>query len=137
MESIAEYWARWNCNRPTLSQIWRRNMLLPLVALLGFATVLPLFMVVYGSFKGGPPGAGGAFMLDGYVRAWSDSFTIRSTLTTFGLAVPRIIIGVSPAALWHCPMPMVVLAPTPEYQAKEARAFSARTCCGDRRCASS
>ncbi len=70
-------------------------MLLPFLAFLAFVMVYPIFMVIYASFKGGPPGENAPFTLDGYVRAWSDPATIKALVTTFALAIPRVITGVT------------------------------------------
>ncbi len=72
----------------------RPYVLVPFLALLAFFMVYPIFMVVYASFKGGPPGADAAFSLEGYVRAWSDRATYEALVTTFALAVPRMAVAV-------------------------------------------
>ncbi len=72
----------------------RPYVLVPFLGLLAFVMAYPIFMVVYASFKGGPPGTDAPFSLDGYVRAWTAWPTYKALITTFGLAVPRVLTGV-------------------------------------------
>ncbi len=68
--------------------------LFPFLGLLALVVAYPIFMVVYGSFKGGPPGTDAPFSLEGYTRAWSDMRTFKALAVTFGLAIPRVFTGV-------------------------------------------
>ncbi len=77
----------------------RPYALFPFLSVLAFAMAYPLFMVVYGSFKGGPPGTDAPFTLDGYVRGWSNWGTQKALITTLALAVPRIFLGLTVATL--------------------------------------
>lgn len=71
----------------------RPYTLFPFIAILAFLLLYPLFMVIYGSFRGGPPGVASPWTIEGYVRAWSDPGTIKALGVTFGLAVPRVVLG--------------------------------------------
>ncbi len=82
-----------------LSSRLRPYILFPFLGLLGLAMVYPVFMVVYGSFKGGPPGEDAPFTLDGYTRVWTQASTIKALIVTFGLAIPRMATGVIFAVL--------------------------------------
>ncbi len=72
----------------------RGFVLFPFIGLLAFIMAYPIFMVVYASFKGGPPGVDAPFSLQGYTNAWTDAATYRALITTFALAVPRVAVGV-------------------------------------------
>ena len=73
----------------------RPYVLFPFLGIIGLFMVYPIFMVVYASFKGGPPGADAPFSLEGYTNAWSTSATYKALITTFALAVPRVAVGVT------------------------------------------
>ncbi len=73
--------------------------LFPPLAVLAFVMAYPLFMVLYGSFRGGPPGVDAPFSFDGYVRGWTDWGVHKALITTFALAVPRIFLGLSLATI--------------------------------------
>ncbi|MBI4297548.1 MAG: ABC transporter permease subunit [Chloroflexi bacterium] len=93
------YWHGLRALKPQPSGATPRYFLLPALAIIAFTTVYPVFMVIYGSFKGGPPGEPAPFSLDGYVRAWTDWWTIKTFLLTFALAVPRVLFGLILAIL--------------------------------------
>ncbi len=71
----------------------RPYILFPFLGLMALVLAYPIFMVVYGSFKGGPPGTDAPFTVDGYVRAWTHWRTYKALIVTFGLAVPRVLLG--------------------------------------------
>ncbi|MBI4297758.1 MAG: iron ABC transporter permease [Chloroflexi bacterium] len=74
----------------------RPYFLFPFIGILGFLLVYPVFMVAYGSFRGGPPGDPDlSWTLDGYVRAWSSSETYKALIITFALAVPKVLLGIT------------------------------------------
>ncbi len=79
----------------SLGRLAGKYRLVPLIVVVGLATFVPIFMVIWGSFRGGPPGYDKGWSLDGYVRAWSDWSTIKYLITTFALGIPRIVLGVS------------------------------------------
>ncbi|MBI4297396.1 MAG: iron ABC transporter permease [Chloroflexi bacterium] len=72
----------------------RPYVLVPFLGLLALFLAYPIFMVVYASFKGGPPGVDTPFSFEGYTRAWSEWATYKALITTFALAVPRVLTGV-------------------------------------------
>ena len=72
----------------------RPYVLLPFLGLLAFLLAYPIFMVLYASFKGGPPGEVAPFTLDGYVRAWGSWSTYKALILTFALGIPRVVLGV-------------------------------------------
>ena len=63
----------------------RNIAVLALVLLLGFLTVYPMTMLLYGSLHSTPPGTAGAFNLDGY----------RQIMTTHNLVVLLNTVGIS------------------------------------------
>lgn len=66
-----------------------------LLAVVGFFVFYPLFMVVYGSFRGGAgPGDPASFSLQGYKIAYSDWDTFRTLWTTIWLGVVRALLSV-------------------------------------------
>ncbi|MBF8264666.1 MAG: iron ABC transporter permease [Dehalococcoidia bacterium] len=64
-----------------------------LLVFVTFLVLYPLFMLMYGSFKGGPPGTPGAFTIDGYVRAYSSSETYNALWVTVWLSIVRVILA--------------------------------------------
>ncbi len=58
-----------------------------------FFVMYPLFMLAFGSFKGGPPGTPSPFSLQGYVRAYSSVDTYVTLWTTFWLSSVRLLIS--------------------------------------------
>lgn len=73
--------------------------LMPVIVVLGFLVIYPLFMVIYGSFVGGPPGTNAAFSAEGYTRTWTDQSALKSLVTTFSLVIPRVVLGTAFAVL--------------------------------------
>jgi iron(III) transport system permease protein len=75
-----------------------RNLaVLALILLLGFLTVYPMSMLLYGSFHSTPPGTAGAFNLDGY-RAIMTTHNVVVLLNTVGISfaktVPSLIVAI-------------------------------------------
>ena len=66
-----------------------------LTLLLAFLVVYPLFMLFYGSFKGGPPYAAENFTLKGYVDAYSSLETYRTLWTTLWLGALRTVLALA------------------------------------------
>lgn len=74
----------------------RANLIMTLVLLaVGFLVVYPLFMLLFGSFKGGPPGDAAPFTLRGYVDAYTSAETYRTLWTTFWLGAVRVALAMS------------------------------------------
>ncbi|MBF8304140.1 MAG: Fe3+ siderophore transporter, inner rane subunit [Dehalococcoidia bacterium] len=71
----------------------RRGLLMiSLLLVVGFLVVYPLFMLVYGSFRGGGPGTEAPLSLDGYRIAYTNPSTYKVLWTTMWLGVVRTII---------------------------------------------
>src|SRR3989304_6139258 len=67
-----------------------------MLCLLAFMTVYPLGMIVYGSFRSGPPGEpGGTWSLKGYITGFSDPGIAKAMWNTFGIAVVRQFIALA------------------------------------------
>jgi len=84
--------------RMTSPWTWERlkpYALFPLLGVLALFMVYPIFMVVYASFKGGPPGTDAPFTLDGYGRVWSQWRTYKALIMTIGLALVRTGLSVA------------------------------------------
>ncbi len=77
-----------------MTRIGRPYALVPFLIFLAFIMAYPIFMVIYASFKGGPPGTDAPFTLQGYTTTWSEWSTYKALITTFVLAVPRVATGV-------------------------------------------
>ncbi len=77
----------------------RPFVLLPFLVLLAAFLAYPVAMVLFGSFKGGPPGSDAPFSLEGYRATWSDPNVYKALGMTFGLAIPRVLTGVVFAVL--------------------------------------
>lgn len=60
-----------------------------------FFVIYPLFMLAFGSFKGGPPGVSGDFSVQGYVRAYSSVETYQALWTTFWLSIVRLVLALT------------------------------------------
>lgn len=67
-----------------------------MLCLLAFMTIYPLGMIVYGSFRSGPPGEpGGAWSLKGYITGFTDPTIVKAMLNTFGIALVRQFIALA------------------------------------------
>ena len=77
----------------------KRSTILMLVLLLvvAFLVVYPLFMIFYGSFKGGPPYSAQPFTLKGYTDAFGRLATYFTLLTTFWLGAVRALLAIAVA----------------------------------------
>lgn len=64
-----------------------------LLIFISFIVLYPLFMLLYGSFKGGPPGTEGPLTLDGYIRAYTTPDTYSALWTTVWLSVVRVFLA--------------------------------------------
>lgn len=65
-----------------------------LILVLGFLVIYPLFMLLYGSFKGGPPGSAGQFTVEGYTTAYTALETYKALWTTVWLGAIRAVLAV-------------------------------------------
>lgn len=65
------------------------------LAVVAFLVAYPLFMLLFGSFKEGPPGTSAPFTFDGYVRAYSNVATYTTLWTTLWLGVVRTLLSVA------------------------------------------
>ena len=72
-----------------------------LLSVVGFLTVYPLGMIIYGSFRSAAPGLPGYFTLQGYIQGFSDPSIIKALLNTFALGIVRTIIT-SVLAIFLC-----------------------------------
>ena len=68
------------------------GMLIFLV-ILGFFTVYPLGLIIYGSFRSAAPGMPGYFTLKGYIEGFSDPTIIKALYNTFTLGIVRTLIS--------------------------------------------
>ena len=91
-EATAEH--RTSLARGWITRHLRPYVLFPFLGLLALIMAYPIFMVVYGSFRGGPPGTDAPFSIEGYTSAWTTPSTIKALSITFALAVPRVLTGV-------------------------------------------
>ncbi|MDZ4245750.1 MAG: hypothetical protein U1D67_01380, partial [Dehalococcoidia bacterium] len=66
--------------------------MLTLIVILGFLTVYPLGMILYGSFRSEAPGVPSVFTLQGYITGYSDPTIIKALGTTLALGITRTII---------------------------------------------
>ncbi len=63
-----------------------------LLAVVGFLTIYPLGMIVYGSFRSAAPGVPGYFTLEGYKIGFSDPTIMKALWATFSIGISRTII---------------------------------------------
>ena len=66
---------------------WRSLILIGTAGIVVYLTLVPLVMVVYGSFLDGPPGTKTHFTLQNYVRAFSNSTLGRATWNSLVFAL--------------------------------------------------
>ncbi|MBF8264491.1 MAG: Iron ABC transporter permease [Dehalococcoidia bacterium] len=66
-----------------------------LTLVVAFLVIYPIFMLLFGSFMGGPPGAGAGFSLKGYEKAYFSPETYRILLTTIWLSAVRAVLAMS------------------------------------------
>ncbi len=64
-----------------------------LLSVVGFLTVYPLSMIIYGSLRSAAPGLPGYFTLQGYVEGFSDPTIIKALYNTFSLGIVRTILS--------------------------------------------
>ena len=65
----------------------RSVLLIGIAAVVVYLTLIPILMVIYGSFQDGPPGAQSAFTTKNYVKAFSNPNLYRSTLNSLVFAL--------------------------------------------------
>lgn len=63
-----------------------------LLAVVGFLTVYPLGMIIYGSFRSAAPGVPGYFTLNGYATAFNDPTIMKALGATLSIGLTRTII---------------------------------------------
>lgn len=68
-----------------------------LLLIISFLVIYPLFMLIFGSFKGGPPGTPAPFSFDGYIKAYTDSDTFSMLWTTLWLSLVRVVLAIGMA----------------------------------------
>ncbi len=67
-----------------------------MLCLLAFMTIYPLGMIVYGSFRSGPPGdPAGTWSLKGYITGFGDSTIPKAMWNTFWIAAVRQFISLA------------------------------------------
>lgn len=71
---------------------WQTIMLAGIAAIVVYLTLVPVVMVIYGSFHSGPPGASGAFTVEKYIQAVSSA-------TLFGSIVNSLIFALGGGSL--------------------------------------
>ncbi|MGH7831399.1 MAG: ABC transporter permease [Candidatus Binatia bacterium] len=65
----------------------RSLLVIAIAVVVVYLTLIPVLMVVYGSFRSGPPGAESAFTVQNYVKAFSNPNLYRSTLNSLVFAL--------------------------------------------------
>lgn len=66
---------------------WKFLVLLGIAAVVIYLTLIPVLMVIYGSFRDGPPGAYSSFTLKNYARALSSPTLFKSVLNSLIFAL--------------------------------------------------
>ncbi len=61
---------------------WKSFFLFGIVIVVVYLTLIPIVMMIYGSFKDGPPGTESAFTLQNYVKAFSNPHLYGSALNS-------------------------------------------------------
>ncbi len=80
-----------------------KNVVLGLaMALLLYLAVVPLAMLLWGSFRSAPPGVAGGFTLANYVRAYGHSYVYTVALNTlvYSLGATAVGVGVGAVLAW-------------------------------------
>lgn len=68
---------------------------LVLLLVVAFFVIYPIFMLLFGSFKGGPPGTTAEFSIQGYEKAYLSMDTYRVLFTTIWLSAVRALLAIS------------------------------------------
>ena len=66
-----------------------------LMGIVVYLTLIPLVMILYGTFRDGPPGTAAAFTLANYARAYGDLGILKLALNTMVFAVGSAIVSFS------------------------------------------
>src|SRR4051812_22800951 len=66
---------------------WRALILVGVAAVVIYLTLVPILMVIYGSFRDGPPGAHASFTLQNYIQAFSNPRLYRAFLNSLVFAL--------------------------------------------------
>ena len=76
---------------------WRNLALLGFAAVVMYLTLVPLVMILYGTFTDGPPGTDAGFTLQNYVRAYGSvelfDSALNSVLFAAGAGVLSLVVG--------------------------------------------
>ena len=75
--------------------------MLLLLVVVGFLTVYPLSMIVFGSFRSAAPGLPGHFTLNGYITGFADPTILKALWNTFALGFVRTLVT-SFLAIFFC-----------------------------------
>ncbi len=67
--------------------------MLLMLAVVGFLTVYPVAMILYGSFRSAAPGVAGYYTLDGYRQGFSDPTIMKALVMTLSLGLVRTIVS--------------------------------------------
>jgi iron(III) transport system permease protein len=81
---------------------WRSLILIGTAGIVVYLTLIPVVMVIYGSFQDGPPGTTTHFTLQNYVQAFSNSNLGRATLNSliFALGGGSLAFSIGCALAW-------------------------------------
>lgn len=66
---------------------WRSVLLFGITAVVVYLTLIPVIMVIYGSFQDGPPGSESAFTLKNYIRAFNNPNLYKSVVNSLIFAL--------------------------------------------------
>ncbi|UCG66185.1 MAG: iron ABC transporter permease [Deltaproteobacteria bacterium] len=75
--------------------------MLLLLVIVAFATIYPLGMILYGSFRSAAPGEPGYFTFNGYIEGFSDPTIVKCLINTFSLGATRTFISMV-LAIFFC-----------------------------------
>ncbi|MBI2986393.1 MAG: iron ABC transporter permease [Deltaproteobacteria bacterium] len=81
---------------------WSAILMFGVAALVIYLTLIPLTMMVYGSFRNGPPGAESSFTLKNYVKAFNHPVLYRSVLNSliFALGAGSLAFAIGCLLAW-------------------------------------
>ncbi len=73
--------------------IGRNLVLSALLGIVVYLTLIPLIMILYGTFRDGPPGTAASFTLANYSRAYGDLTIVKLGLNTMVFAVGAALVS--------------------------------------------
>ncbi len=81
---------------------WNTAVLLGVTALVIYLTLIPLMMMVYGSFQDGPPGTASSFTLNNYVKAFRNPVLYKAVINSlfFALGAGSLAFGIGCLLAW-------------------------------------